>query len=52
MNNETIIDLIMQDEEYALLDGLLYKSDIFGDVYVRNQFGSWTPIGDSTYGYN
>lgn len=32
------------EETYHQIGGKIYKTDIFGDILVKSQFGSWVPI--------
>lgn len=34
----------LQQEEYIIHNGQVYKLDIVGDISKKNEFGSWTPI--------
>lgn len=29
---------------YANLNGIEYKTDCFGDLFMKNEFGTWQPV--------
>lgn len=34
----------LEEAFYSGTDGTLYKIDIFGDLFYKNEFGTWTPV--------
>lgn len=34
----------LHPETYANFNGKDYKTDCFGDVFVKNEFGAWNPL--------
>lgn len=34
----------MAQERMTVINGVLYRSDIFGDVYVMTEFNSWMKV--------
>lgn len=38
---------IKLEETYYSINGILYKADIFGDLWFKDGFGVWNPVKKS-----